>query len=391
VAPYWKILEKAAAALGAPIEPIEAAGGKVLTCNLGSGKAAEALRGSLLGGFEPSPPELQRLALLTIGSGLSVTRADLAGGWTALASLPQAVVRHVEGYATGPKLAADGELAMVLKAQLPGATAVEVHQGDRSFLYAYNTAVTLLVAFAPLLAVAGVQPAHLPPAERFLGEARAGFLRLEAGPEGFTLRVHRGLGTSTTALAAVGAGALMAGFLVPVIARGRGEAYTVQCANNLKQLYGLALVYSEEAGEHAFPYSPDGSVAALRLLIEHVGHDAVHPQLFACPEGGHQAPEVEDGKVVLTGETCSYELVPWRLKVTAPEAIWMYDKQPHHRGRRNVLFSDGSISILEEGEFQERLASEKERAAKRAAPAKKKAPASKAKKKAKKAPAEDGE
>ncbi|MBI4605621.1 MAG: hypothetical protein HY721_26955, partial [Planctomycetes bacterium] len=383
VEPYWKVLEKAAEALGAPIEPIEAAGGKVLTCNLAGGKAAEAFRGAIFEGrgFVPSGPEM--LILLAAGTGAYVTRADLPGGWTALSALPQAAVRHLESYSKGPRLPADGELASLLKAQLGGASVVGANQGDRTFLYLYNTAVSLLGAFGPLLAVVGVNPAHLPPAERFLADARAGFLRLEAGPEGFTLRGHRWHGSPAVALAAVGAGAMMAGFLVPTLARGRGEALAVQCMNNLKQLYTFSLAYSEDAGGDAFPYSPEGSVAALRLLIEHDEDHQLPAKLFVCPEGGHEAPAVEEGKVALTEETSSYEVVPWRLRSTTANAIFMYDKGPHHRGRRNVLFSDGSIQVLEEGEFQERLAREKEASAKKAAPGKK-APAKK--KKARKAP-----
>jgi prepilin-type processing-associated H-X9-DG protein len=362
--PYWKILLKLAAFLGAEVKTLECASGKVEYVNLTNGfLSREApLTKILEGGWTPSFPELAILAI----SGVTISRAELGDGWTVLSTLPQAVVRHLEFYSKGQKLSEDKAMASLVKESCTGAVSASISRSGKSLLAAYNTLIPLANAFSPFLAFAGMDPAQLPPAELFQADLRPGFLRLTVGPDGFTLHGHRALESSSSGyLVAVAAGSMVGGFLVPTLLKGREAAYDVQCLNNLKTLYGYAIPYSDKSGKGAFPYSPEGSLAALQVLID--ADPEIGPDAFVCTQGGQAKPRLEDGKVALTDETCSYELVPWKLKNTAGEAILIYDKTPCHHGKRNVLFVDGSVRAVEESEFQSKFEKDRQRFSKPAA------------------------
>ena len=45
--------------------------------------------------------------------------------------------------------------------------------------------------------------------------------------------------------------AIVAGLFVPVLLKGRGEAWKIQCANNLKQIYPAAAAYADR--KYEFP------------------------------------------------------------------------------------------------------------------------------------------
>ena len=65
---------------------------------------------------------------------------------------------------------------------------------------------------------------------------------------------------------------IIAGFLVPTLLKGRGEAYKVQCANNQKQVFGYAQPYNDKSGSNAFPSGQGSEPAAhesLTRLVEY--------------------------------------------------------------------------------------------------------------------------
>ena len=150
----------------------------------------------------------------------------------------------------------------------------------------------------------------------------------------------------------------MAVFLVPTLVRAGSERYAILCHANLMQLFTPAMVYADKRGKGAFPYSPEGSLASLQLLLD-LDQEGFHPKLFVCPGSYHWEPEVRDGRIILVEETCSYEMVPWRVKKKDDGAILMYDKTPCHWGCRNVLLADGSAMLMEESEFQKLLESQR--------------------------------
>jgi prepilin-type N-terminal cleavage/methylation domain-containing protein len=156
---------------------------------------------------------------------------------------------------------------------------------------------------------------------------------------------------------------IIAGFLVPTLLRGRGEAYKVQCTNNLKQLYGLALGYSQKKGNNAYPIGDGKEPAAhesLNKMVDYEG-EGLSPKLFICPEGEASAAEVDAGKFTLSAETLSYSWVKKRMKSTTPNKALSSDKyiqgfedgtdthQGHQKGMV-VLMTDGSVSFVEESD-----------------------------------------
>jgi prepilin-type N-terminal cleavage/methylation domain-containing protein len=162
---------------------------------------------------------------------------------------------------------------------------------------------------------------------------------------------------------------IIAGFLVPTLLRGRGEAFKVQCANNLKQIYGIALSYSNKKGNNAFPIGDGREPAAHESINKLVAWDpdALNPKLFNCPEGEATAAEQdpETKKYVLEAENLSFAWVKRRMKNTTANKPLSSDKyfdgfkdadsdeghSGHPRGV-NLLMTDGSISFVEETDIE---------------------------------------
>jgi len=167
-----------------------------------------------------------------------------------------------------------------------------------------------------------------------------------------------GLATGGIALGAISCILLpvAAGFLVPTLMRGRGEAYKIQCASNLLHLFPRAISYSSRKGEGYFPHSPAGSIASLQTMLD-ADPEGMSPRMFLCPDGDElPAQQAADGRFRLSEETCSYEMTPRKIRNTDAHRILLFDKAPRHRGGRNVLFSDGSMRWVAEPEFQRLLA-----------------------------------
>ena len=157
---------------------------------------------------------------------------------------------------------------------------------------------------------------------------------------------------------------IIAGFLVPTLLRGRGEAYKVQCANNLKQIYTPAMSYSDKKGTRAFPIAAGTTPAAHESLNEMLAFDSegLQPKLFICPEGeATPAQEDDDGTFVLDESSLSYAWVAKRVKNTTTGKPLSSDKyiqdwedaDGQHSGHKkgmNVLMTDGSVSFVPDSE-----------------------------------------
>jgi prepilin-type N-terminal cleavage/methylation domain-containing protein/prepilin-type processing-associated H-X9-DG protein len=158
---------------------------------------------------------------------------------------------------------------------------------------------------------------------------------------------------------------IIAGFLVPTLLKGRGEAYKVQCTNNLKQIYGFAMPYSDKSGTGAFPIASAKNPRAhesLNVLIEFEG-EGLKPQMFRCPVGEAVDAEVDENKkFVLDEHSLGYSWVAKRTKNTAmgravssDTYIDKYeDSDGTHDGHpkgMNVLYTDGSVKFANEPEL----------------------------------------
>ena len=158
---------------------------------------------------------------------------------------------------------------------------------------------------------------------------------------------------------------IIAGFLVPTLLKGRGEAYKVQCGNNLKQIYGFAMPYSDKSGTGAFPIASTKNPRAhdsLNVLIEFEG-EGLKPQMFHCQAGEAVDAEVdEQKKFVLDDHSLGYSWLAKRTKNTAMSRAVSSDKYvdkyedsdgPHegHPKGMNVLYTDGSVKFVNESEL----------------------------------------
>lgn len=151
---------------------------------------------------------------------------------------------------------------------------------------------------------------------------------------------------------------IIAGFLVPTLLRGRGEAYKAQCKNNLRQLAQSAMIYAD-SGKRFFPYGKGGSPAAhesLNRMVEFFGSSRdLDPKLFICPTWrGEAAEEDDERKYSLSEDTCSYT---WTEKKLGPTDAGFYlssdkyvkgdDELNGHDQGLNVVKTDASVEWID--------------------------------------------
>lgn len=154
---------------------------------------------------------------------------------------------------------------------------------------------------------------------------------------------------------------IIAGFLVPTLLRGRGEAYKVQCGNNLREIAKSAMIYADSSGKRFFPFGKGGNPAAHESLNEMVqfygSAKKLSPKLFICPEWrGEAAPVDEDEKYELDENSCSYTWTDKKLSPTDSGFALSSDKFVKsetelngHENGMNVVFTDASIQwVLQE-------------------------------------------
>ena len=154
---------------------------------------------------------------------------------------------------------------------------------------------------------------------------------------------------------------IIAGFLVPTLLRGRGEAYKIQCANNLKQMYTPAMTFSDKRGGKKFPFAPGRNPPAhesLNVMLEY-DQEGLTPELFKCPEGEATLAQVDDeDKFLLDESSCDYTWANRALKNTVRANLasdkyvegWEDELGPHygHKKGMNVLMTDGSIKFVDD-------------------------------------------
>ena len=162
-------------------------------------------------------------------------------------------------------------------------------------------------------------------------------------------RLHQRSGfTLVELLVVISIIAIIAGLVVPALLQGRGEAWKIQCTNNLKQIYPAAAAYADKK----FEFPRDKSVAeplahdSLNILLRSLQGRNLEPKLFKCPAGEASiAVTDKDEKLQLDEDTLDYSWAIVRRKLTenpVPLAACA-----HHEGILIVLFTDSSIEFWE--------------------------------------------
>jgi len=113
---------------------------------------------------------------------------------------------------------------------------------------------------------------------------------------------------------------------LPAVARGRGAARTMACANNLRNI-GLAAF-------HYAAVNNDKTPASLDDLKPYLGGNG---DPLKCPTTGKRYHFIDHSDRTMSQ--------------IRPDTILAYELAPGHMGRRNVLFADGHVEAMPEAKF----------------------------------------
>jgi len=236
-------------------------------------------------------------------------------------------------------LPADAFFARTAAGRLDGQSGFIYFRFDPLLRGIYNTVVPLaqMLAGGALRRMAGVNLAALPTADFLEKELAGALLTYRIDPNAMEVKVN----TSAGAFVLAGT-SILAGAAIPSFMTARGRAQDVQCMNNLRQLAMAAVMHANDENG-ALPHG----AGALKLLEEKgFLHGA---DVHVCPASGREPAEVE-------AEPC-YLWIAKEVKTTDDASTPLAcDAMPWHKGKRNVVFIDGHVEAVDEGEFIEKYA-----------------------------------
>ena len=358
--PYLVLLDRVARKTGAEVRRIPMEGRDI--AYLSAGKILSRM------GFAPAvPPEVAvaepqdtlkvmlhpRSSAPEPGLTLAFAPLDADAEWMVIASTPQAVGRYFSSHSKAPPLVGDEASTALLRKEVGKDAAFTLLRGGRHLVFAWNTALALAMVVAPTLekelAELGIDPAYLPPGEELAPAFRDGFYVLRRTNDGLVFHGHRVLSNL------VGSPTLASSFLALGLqvkaAESAGAPRKSVAEERLRKLGEALRKHAETAGNGAYPRDDQGGLTSLQALVD---AGLIGPEDLVHPRGETPAQPGEAGKVVLHAHHVSYEMVAWKQGPTdSPGRLLAYEKKPYEGTARRALFVDGSVRLMDEGEFQE--------------------------------------
>ena len=153
---------------------------------------------------------------------------------------------------------------------------------------------------------------------------------------------------------------VLSSFVVPSLLEARRKAQIAECANNLRQIYTLAMGYSDTAGSGWFPCATGADARAhesLNVLVE-FDPTLAQPGIFICPAAdGALAKTDSKGAFLLAEENACFAWPARKMKNTTANRALASDKyydgyedadgvHGGHRNGMNVLYTDGSVRFV---------------------------------------------
>ena len=154
--------------------------------------------------------------------------------------------------------------------------------------------------------------------------------------------------------------AVLAGIVVPILLRGRGEAVKIECTGNLKNIYAGALTFANKR-EQWFPLAGDGTTApraheSLNVLLRSNAGRDLSAMLFTCPAGDQVEAVKAEGQehLELDDDTSSYTWTAKRTRnfgnaknLSSDKYVDGWDGQRSHVGSVMLLRTDSSIEAID--------------------------------------------
>ncbi len=141
----------------------------------------------------------------------------------------------------------------------------------------------------------------------------------------------------------IGLSALAVLVLIPVAQKPRETPLRVICKSNLRQIGLACLMYADDNNG----FFPPHFAALVPVYVDNA-------RIFSCNRNPSRWRDFNGGRA--TAASSSYAYVGG-LSASAPfEVILAYDRTPHNRAGRYVLFADAHVEWRREKNFQEELA-----------------------------------